>query len=97
MIANLKAQIKECTLIIERKVGICLDYRINEVRDKLNIVKEQLDDNARYITCLEKPDEANKYVKQKVQQRIKRTAENLAEFHRLKRRQLGAGPGKQLD
>ena len=94
---NLKAQIHECASIIERKVGIWQDYRINEVRDKLNIVKEQLDDDARYITCLEKPDEADKYVKQKVQQRIKWTAENLAEFHRLKRRKLGAGPGKQLD
>ena len=88
---NLKAQINECTLIIERKVGIWQDYRINEVSNKLNIVKEQLDDNARYISCLENPDEADKYVKQKVQQRIKRTGENLAEFHRLKRRELQKG------
>ena len=34
---------------------------------------------------------------QNVQQRIKWTAENLAEFHRLKKRELGAGPSKQLD
>ncbi len=94
---RLKAQLEECNSIIEKKEGVWQDHRINEVRDQMDIAKEQIDENKMYIDCLEKPDEADKYVKQKVQQRIKRTAENLAESHRMKKRKLGAGPSKQLD
>ncbi|XP_032235410.2 uncharacterized protein LOC5510379 [Nematostella vectensis] len=94
---HLKSQIDGYTSLIEKKNGVWKDHLISEVKDKLDIAKEQLDDNAKYIKCLENPDEADKYVKQKIQQRVKRTAENLVESHRMKKRKLGAGPNQQLD
>lgn len=94
---NLKVKVDECTSVIEQKVGKWHDYRISDVYEKLDVLKEQLEENDTQINCLEKPDEADKYTKQKVRQRIKRTANQLEYCNRIKKRKLGAGAKTLLD
>lgn len=67
------------------------------MKKRVDVLKEQIPDTQQQIDCLLEPDEANKYVKQKVMQRVKRTASELADFHRIKRRKLGSGAPKKLD
>lgn len=67
------------------------------MKERVDVLKEQIPDTQQQIDCLLKPDEANKYVKQKVMQRVKRTASELADFYRIKKRKLGSGAPKKLD
>ena len=95
--AKLIAQIEEHTLVINNKTGQWQDYHIEDLKEKVDVLKEQIPDTQQQIDCLLKPDEANKYAKQKVMQRVKQTASELADFHRLQRRKLGSGAPKKLD
>jgi hypothetical protein len=94
---NLKVKVDVCMSVIKQKVGRWHDYRINEIYEKLDVLKDQIQENETQINCLEKPDEANKYIKQKVRQKIKRTATELEDCNRIKKRKLGAGPKPLLD
>lgn len=87
---QLKAKIDECNSVIEQKVGRWHDYRISDVREKLDVLKEQLEENDTQINCFEKPDEADMYTKQKFRQRIKWTATQPEDCNRMKKRTLGA-------
>lgn len=88
---RLEKEIKETDIQIDAKNSQWSEKRLNELSVKKQILEEKIRD----ISKLESPEET--YSKQKLKQTLKRTATNLAEANRIKRRKPGAGASSKLD
>ena len=84
-------KISETEMTIMSRKSQWSDARLKELSEKKQFLEERL------ISVSKKTSPTHSYSQQRFKQAVKRTACNLAESHRLKRRKLGAGPNSKLD